>query len=99
MPRFVRNAYIEGSADGVASPFGTGPRVKGGWLSARITLRTRDAAVSDAIEITAGGNWVGTDDRDAADSAHAYFTIPPTMRVFTEPRADGGIELHIVQKG
>lgn len=96
MPRFVRNAYIEGSADGIATGFGTGPREKGGWLSARITLRTADANVSEPIAITAGGGWDGYETKNRL--AHAYIQIPPSMRVFTEPRSDGGIELHIVQR-
>ena len=93
MPRFVRNAYIEGSADGVASPFGTGPREKGGWLSARITLRTADATVSDPIILTAGGRASGS------EAAHAFLTIPAGMMIAeTGSRADGSIELHIVQR-
>jgi hypothetical protein len=93
MPRFVRNAYIEGSADGVATPFGTGPRNLGGWLSARITLRTADAGVSDAIVLTAGGRENGS------NAAHAFLTIPAGMMIAeTGARPDGSVEVHIVQR-
>lgn len=96
MPRFVRNAYIVGGADGVASRFSTGPRERGGWLSADITLCTPDGAVSDAIEVTAGGSWPSGGQPEGA--AHAYVRIPAGMSFTVDTLADGRRELHIVQQ-
>jgi hypothetical protein len=56
MPRFVRPAWIDVSADG-AHFGGTGPRTLRGFLTAMLTLRTTDGTVSPAIEIRAGGSY------------------------------------------
>jgi hypothetical protein len=56
MPRFVRPAWIDVSADG-AHFRGTGPRTLRGFLTAMLTLRTTDGTVSPAIEIRAGGSY------------------------------------------
>ena len=52
MPRFVRPAWLDVTADGPTR--GTGPRSRDGWLLAALTLRTPSAEVSPTVRISAG---------------------------------------------
>ena len=85
MPRFVRPAWIEVAADG-GTERGTGPRTRDGYLSARLTLRTADATVSDTIRILAGGSF-----RDG--SGRVSIDIPRGMAVQVES-ADGTVTVY-----
>ena len=73
MPRFVRPAWIEVAADG-GTERGTGPRSRDGYLSARLTLRTAWAGVSDPIRLAAGGKF-------ADGTGRAELAIPAMFAV------------------
>jgi len=81
MPRFVRPAWIDVSADGSASSRGTGPRSRDGYLSALLTLRTASGGVSDTIRLDAGGHF-------ADGTGRARLDIPRSFAV-TVTGADG----------
>lgn len=77
MPRYVRPAWLEASADGRASPVGLGPRRRDGWLRGHITLRTADGSVSDAVTFYAGG-------QDGPGRGRLELDIPGTLEIVTE---------------
>lgn len=82
MPRFVRPAWLDVSADGYSGPTrGMGPRSRDGFLSASLTLRTADGGVSDDIRLLAGGRF-------ADGTGRARVDIPRGMQV-TITEADG----------
>lgn len=87
MPRFVRSAWLDVSADGYAGTSrGMGPRTRGGWLAASLTLRTAAGGVSDDIRITAGGAF-----QDG--SGRARIDIPRSFAVEIES-ADGTVTVY-----
>lgn len=50
MPRNVRNFWVEGSAEGKATPVGFGPRSKDGGIS--LTIKQRDnGEVTTALQV------------------------------------------------
>lgn len=86
MPRFVRPAWIDVSADGSASSRGAGPRTSGGYLSAMLTLRTAAGDVSDAIRLQAGGRF-------ADGAGRARLDIPRSFAVEVTA-ADGTVTVY-----
>ena len=84
MPRFVRPAWIDVSADGTATSRGMGPRTADGYLSAALTLRTADGGVSDAIRLQAGGRFTDRTGRARLDIPREGFAVSITAADGTE---------------
>lgn len=84
MPRFVRPAWLEVSADGTSTSRGAGPRDRDGYLSAVLTLRTADGAVSEPIRLDAGGRFTDGAGRASLRIPREGFAVSVTLSDGTE---------------